>query len=331
MRQIEKLGPRWLEIDLGAFARNLDIVAKAVAPAQLIPVIKADAYGHGAVPLARQIEKQGFELVAVATLEEAIALRRAFLRIAILVLGAVPEAQIADLLNYGLTPTVCEPHFAEELDRRATELGCSVSVHLYTDTGMGRMGLPLQRIGEAYEQIRKLSHIRISGVYTHFPAADEEDEASRTFTEAQWRNLRAWTDSLDPRPLLHLANSAAVLEHTYTHEQAVRPGLLLYGVSPLPSRRLLPGMAPVMSLRCRPLFIKTMEAGEVVGYGRIYKLKSRSRIMTLPAGYADGIPRRIGPFLEVSVKGRRYPVAGRICMDMMMVDIGLDAEIDTDD
>lgn len=328
---VERIGPKWLEIDLAGFSRNVLAIRERVAPAGVIPVLKANAYGHGMIELARRLERDGAELIAVATLDEAVRLRENFFRGRILLLGAAPVSEIPDILNNRVTPTICEEDFAESLSSWACRLGQTISSHLYVDTGMGRMGHPLPRAAAVYDSAASLPGIRIEAVYSHFPVSDEPDEDSKSFTRGQWEKLSRWASGLPHKPMVHMANSGALLQHGYSHGGAVRPGLLCYGISPCPGLRPFDPVRPILSIKCRPLFIKEMEAGGCVGYGREFRLAKKSRIMTLPVGYADGIPRRLAQSLKVGVRGGLYPVVGRICMDMMMVDLGESAEVSLED
>ncbi len=327
---VEGIGPRWLEIDLGQLSTNLKAIAALAAPASVIPVIKADAYGHGAVEVARHLESEGCKLAAVGTLEEAVRLRREFIRMDLLLLAPLPAGEIPELLMHQITPTLTDAAAAQKLDEHARTLGLVVAAHLYLDTGMGRAGAGLDEVALEWEKIRHLKNVRIAALYSHLSAADEDDGDSRAFTLDQWRQLKEARKNLKGAPaLLHIANSAGVLFHPECHAGAVRPGLLCYGLSPRPASPPPDPIRPVLAMKCRPLAVRVLEAGASVGYGRAFRLARRGRIMTLPVGYADGVPRRLAPHLQVLAGGRLFPVAGRICMDMMMVDLG-DSEVDPD-
>ena len=311
-------------MDLDIFESNLKIMLSHSQAQSLIPVIKADAYGHGATALARVCEQMGLPMVAVATMDEAIALRRQFIKIPILVMGALPQAAISDLLTYRITPTLCDRDFAIVLQRQSRLLGRKTAFHLYVDSGMGRMGQGPEELLLWVDELKSLDHIFCEGIYSHFAVSDEIDEHSEHFSQQQLQRLLQFVEASNIKAKLHMANSGGVIGHPESHLHYLRPGLLSYGISPRSDHRSIEGIRPIMRLCCRPLFIKNMKAGDSIGYGRSYVLPHDAKVMTLPVGYADGIPRNLGPHLKVGYKNKCYPVVGRICMDMMMVLIGED-------
>jgi len=317
---IDKLGSKWIKVDLDHFEYNLNWIRNRVQPAAVMPVIKANAYGHGAVKIAQVCERMGFKWLVVASLREALELRRHYVQARILVLGVTSVAQIPDLINYRITPTVCDVDYARALEMQAKRLGQTIAIHVYVDTGMGRMGQLPDGMREMVAVLKDCAHLVWEGLYSHYAVSDESDAESRAFTVLQWQRLLKCAGELtEINPMLHMSNSGAVLTHLEGKADAVRPGLICYGISPC---AMATELKPVMSLHCRPLFFKRMKAGESVGYGRVFKLKQDTNILTLPVGYADGVPRRLGSNLSVSIKGKLYPIVGRICMDMMMVDLG---------
>lgn len=321
--EVEKLGPKWIRVDLDQWEKNLNWIAKRVHPAQVIPVIKANAYGHGAIKLAQVCEKMGIKTVAVATLREALELRRNFIRMDVLIFGATPKGQILDVINYKVTPTVCDADYAKALQEQARRLGQRVKVHVYVDTGMGRMGQTTEDIHDLIEALPSCPNVEVEGLYSHYAVSDELDSESQSYSEEQWKQLLNCYEHFEKKPkLLHMANSGAVLNHEKSWAQAVRPGLLCYGLANGDLDKS--EVRPLMSLECLPLYIKRMKKGDSIGYGRVFRLEKDKTIMTLPVGYADGVPRRLGTNLKVSLKGKHYPIVGRICMDMMMVDLGDD-------
>lgn len=321
--EVERLGPRWMEIDLGRLRGNLATLRRKSGPVEMIPVVKADAYGHGAVEIVRALEKDGVGMVAVATLGEALRLREAFVRCRILVLAAVPRAQIPEILVHQITPTVCDADFAAALSGRSAAEGRTTAVHFYVDTGMGRMGYAPGEAREHLEKTLKMPALRVEYLYSHFSAADQCDADSDAYTENQWRQMENFCAGLSRKLPVHMSNSAASWRFPEYVADAVRPGLLCYGVPPNPELKI-PDLQPVMSLKCRPLFSKRMRAGDRVGYGATKQLTRDSYVMTLPAGYADGIALRLSPHLRVGVRGKTYPLVGRVCMDMLMVETGED-------
>ena len=321
---VERLGLKWIEVDLDIFESNLKAMLKHSRAQSIIPVIKADAYGHGATALARVSELMGLPMVAVATMDEALALRRQFIKMPILVMGALPQSAISDLITYRITPTLCDRDFAIVLQRQSRMLGRKMPYHLYVDSGMGRMGQAPSELLTWVEELKTLDHIFCEGVYSHFAVSDETDEHSAIFTQEQIQRFLHFVEKSNLKGKLHLANSGAVIAHPESHLHYLRPGLLSYGISPRGDHVSIDGVRPIMRLCCRPLIIKHMKAGDSIGYGRSFVLRQDSKVMTLPVGYADGIPRNLGPHLQVGYRDKLYPVVGRVCMDMMMVLIGED-------
>lgn len=336
---IDRLGVKWMEVDLDAYASNLDLIRR-YSGREVMPVLKADAYGHGAVALARVCEESGISTVIVASLDEGIELRRQGLRVDILILGNLPTSCISELLNYRLTPTLCDPDFALELDRLSRSRGVVTGGHLYVDTGMGRMGLRTDDSLGWWRELRNLTHVKVLWVYSHFAVADELNENSDGFSAEQCSELEAFLTKCGCVLSSHMANSAALLrcrtrhaEPCFRYGTAVRPGLLTYGISPFGRQITMEKLSPLMRLCCRPVMIKRMKKGQSVGYGRTYVLNKDANIITLPVGYGDGIPRNLSQEFVIAIDGIRYPVVGHICMDMLMVNIGehecsLDSEVE---
>lgn len=318
----EHLGLKWLEIDLNRLASNVQCLMKRVSPAGIIPVIKADAYGHGMIPVARTLKREGIESVAVATLEEALILRRHRIRMNTLLFGAYLPEQLIEILHHRFVPSICDVESGRLLNDAARRLGMTVDVHLVVDSGMGRMGYELDQADRIYDELQAMPHLRVAAVYSHFPVSESDDPKMVEYTRQQFRRLQEWANARNPRPDIHISNSGAVLNYPEANEYAVRPGLLLYGISPKDDRRIPEGISPILSMKCRPLFCKRMRAGSQVGYGRDYTLNRDAYIATLPVGYADGIPRALSSSLQVMINDRLFPVAGRVCMDMTMINLG---------
>jgi len=320
--KIDKLGSKWVEINLSVLDRNFRHIIRKVAPADLIAVVKADAYGHGAVEVARCAEKCGARVFAVSCLEEAIELRRNFVNREILIFGAPPENQIIDIINYGLTPTVCSLSFAKTLSKEAARLKKEVKVHVCVDTGDGRVGPFYAQALPFIRQVAAIKHLKLTGLYSHFSTADEDIRFAKTQMERFDCLLSELRESGLRIPMIHLANSAGVLNlkgSAYTH---VRPGLLLYGIYPCERKRNFPQVESVFSFKTRVTFVKTVPKGFTVSYGRRFITEETTDIVTLPVGYADGFPRKFSNAGEVLIGGRRYPVVGAVCMDMIMVNTG---------
>ena len=317
--------PVWAEVDLDAVRHNVGEVRRLVGPkTKIMAVVKADGYGHGAVPVARAALAAGAEWLGVSLPEEGIALRRAGITAPVLVLGPLQPAQVEPVLKYGLTPTVCHLEAAEALSAAAG--GRRVGIHVKVDTGMGRIGLMPEEVLPFIRRVCALPGIELGGVFSHLARADERDKSHalgqlRIFEEV-CAALRA--AGIDPG-IRHLANSAATIELPQAHLDMVRTGIMIYGLRPSAEVDLSRvELRPALSLHARVVFVKRVPAGTGISYGHIYHTKAPATIATLPIGYADGWTRLLSGKAEVLIGGRRYPMVGRICMDQAMVDLGDD-------
>jgi alanine racemase len=316
------LRPTWAEIDTRAFAANIDVVASGLpAGSRLIAVLKADAYGHGAVELARVCRPDRVAMIATALLEESLALRNAGITIPLLVLGTMNEDAIELALDSGVTPGIPGPEALAAACRIASHR--DIAIHLKLDSGMGRMGVVESELTEVIQMIRAAPRLRLDAVYTHFANADE---ARDPFTETQIVTFDRMTASLREAgldaPLHHLANSAATMRGIVRPGDFVRCGIVLFGPSPLlNSGDSPPRMRGVMRWRTEIARLKELPAGHGVGYGTTFRTTRPSRIATLPVGYADGYNRGHSNKGEVLIGGRRAPVAGRVSMDLVTVDV----------
>ncbi len=325
----------WAEIDLDALRQNfLQLVEKA-GPLPLCAVVKADAYGHGAVQCAMALAKAGAAALAVSCLAEAVQLRRAGLSLPILILGYTEPAFAAQLIREKITQSCFSLEYAEVLSAAAVQAGGTVRVHLKADTGMGRLGFGLRADFEkAVAEMRSvwaLPGLEVTGLFQHFAAADEAGEESLAYTEAQQhlfvRAYRALHQAGCEPQVIHCDNSAALLLHPDWPEGLprercmARPGILLYGFDP--SDELRTGLfRPVMKLKTLISHIKWVAPGETVSYGRQFRADQPTRVATLCAGYADGYPRLLSSGAGVvEIRGQACPVLGRVCMDQTMVDV----------
>ncbi len=329
--KIDKLGSKWVEIDLDALARNIKLIGKKAAPAGIIAVVKADAYGHGAVEVARCVEKCGVRVFAVSCLEEAIELRRNFVNREILIFGAPPENQICDIITYDLTPTVSSLEFAHALSREAVRFNKEIKAHICIDTGDGRVGPFYSGALPFIRQIAGLKNIRLTGLYSHFSTADDDINFAKTQKGRFDSLLLELRESGVHVPMVHIANSAGILNVKGSTYSNVRPGLILYGIYPCARKKNYPEVESVLSFKTRVTFIKTVPKGFTVSYGRRYITEETTDIVTLPIGYADGFPRAFSNSGEVLIRNKRYPVVGTVCMDMIMVDAGPNSGIKTGD
>ncbi|MEG0377544.1 MAG: alanine racemase [Eubacterium sp.] len=317
--------PTFAEIKLENLLYNLGEIRKAVGPgAQIMGVVKADAYGHG-VEVAELLQDEGVPYLAVAFLDEAIALRQKGIdRANIFILGYSDKATIPDLVEWDIIPSVYQYDFAEALSEYCIENGCVHPIHVKVDTGMGRIGFGHEEAVDQIEAISKLRGIRLEGIFTHFAAADQADKA---FTHIQLARFAGVVKTLEDRgvniPVKHVENSAAIIDFDKTIFNMVRPGIILYGHYPSNEvKKDKLKLKPVMSFKTKIVHIKTIHAGDSVSYGRLFTAEEDRVIATLPVGYADGYTRMLsGKGAEVYIKGKRAPVIGNICMDQCMVDI----------
>lgn len=313
-------------IDLDAVAFNFASMRKNIHPsAKMIAVIKADGYGHGAVPIARLVEAYDYLWgFAVATAEEALQLRSAGIKKPILILGYVFEEHYADLIREDIRPVVFKLSMAEQLSREATRQNKTAVIHIGLDTGMTRIGYPAtaESILEIM-LISRLPNIKIEGMFTHFARADETDKTS---AQDQLERYLKFADKLKETgvdiPLRHCSNSAGIIDMPYANLNLVRAGISIYGIYPSEEvcKENVP-LKPVMELKSHITLIKEVEAGVPVSYGGTFVTKQKTRIATIPVGYADGYPRQLSNKGRVLIHGKSAPILGRICMDQFMVDV----------
>ena len=323
MEKNRKIGyrPTWAEINLRHLMHNFRQVRRRLLPKTRIMVtVKADAYGHGLIPISRKLVSCGVDYLGVASVEEGIALRKAGIRTPVLVMGLVLKKDIAPLLRYRLTATVCDEALAHALNDRARLYKRPLDVHIKVDTGMGRLGVLPEEVLPLVRKIHQLKNLRIEGIFTHFTMADSD----KNFTHRQIRLFRRLLDDLKKEgiriPLAHAANSMGVLDFKQGHFNMVRPGLIIYGLHPKEDLKIK--LKPLLVLKSRVIFKKRLPPGWGVSYGRTYITKKKTTVITLPIGYGDGYPRILSNKAPVLIGGKRFKVCGRICMDHMMVDVG---------
>ena len=303
------------EVNLGAIKHNLTKIREHIQPqAKLCVVVKANAYGHGAVEVAKVAQDVGADFLAVATVEEGLELRRAGFELPILILGLIPDSAVKISVENNLTLTVCDLNFAKKISAVAAEKNILAKVHLKIETGMGRIGIFPDDAVEVAEKISKLPNVELEGLFTHFSDADSID---KTFTNEQ---LKIFTDTSEKIKIRHIAESAAILEIPSAHLDMVRSGIITYGLYPSAEVQKTIQLRPAMKLVAKIVYLKKISAGTSIGYGRDFIAEKDSVIATLPVGYADGYIRAYKNF-HVEVKGKLAPIAGRICMDQFMVDV----------
>ena len=318
-------------VDLAALAHNFTAIdtflrdgarAAGVTPPGILAVVKANAYGHGAAPVALALEQAGATMLACADIEEGIALRRAGVRVPILVFGALSVSDLEGLFEYALTPTISTPGAARAVQAAALKRGVTLGYHLKIDTGMNRLGFRHDNLRRTVPELLASPNVRLEAIYTHFATADVPE--SPVFTEQRERFERVSSTLLELNGgravRRHAANSAATLRDSRVWYDVVRPGLLLYGVVPPPLASTIP-LRPVMSLASRVVAVKGLRPGEGVGYGWRYTADGPRTIAVVPAGYADGLDTRLSGRGFVLIRGRRVPVVGAVSMDMLTVDV----------
>ncbi|MGD8979770.1 MAG: alanine racemase [candidate division WOR-3 bacterium] len=314
-------GRVWAEISLNRLIDNYRIVRKAVGSAKIMAAIKADAYGHGAIEVARILESEGIYMFGVAGIEEGIELREAGIRSKILVLSPILYNQIDATLEYDIIPTVSELGFFEILDKKLKSLGRPYLVHVEIDTGMTRTGFPIDQAKQAIETIASSPCVKIDGVFSHFPLAD----ANGSFTKGQIARFRQIIDEIRPSEVdlgsVHLANSSGIFKWPNSHHNLVRPGIALYGLRSSPNLTYQGDFKPVMALKSRVVNVRVVDAQTPISYGHTFATKRRSQIATVSVGYGDGYPRLLSNKGEVLIRRRRAPIVGTVCMDLIMVDI----------
>ena len=325
-KEMSGLRPTWAEIDLDALSSNFHWVRERVgSDVKVMAVIKANAYGHGAVASAQRLSAEGAEWFAVAMPEEAIELRRARIRQPILCLGGFWEGQEKLCLKESLVPVVYRLDMIEALDRAAGEAKRVADVHLKIDTGMGRLGVRYDEVREFADALRNFRNIRVDGVMTHFAAADNPN--FDRFTDEQVARFRRAVETLRERgfrPTFEdLANSAGTFAHPNSWGNMVRPGGVLYGLwrDVLPPSPTPPNLKPVMTLRSRIMLLKRVHRGETLGYGCTFEASRETLAAVLPIGYNDGYVRALSNRGRVIVRGTYAPVVGRVSMDLTIIDV----------
>lgn len=317
----------WAEIDLDALTRNLALVRRLIGPGvAMMLVAKADAYGHGAVPIAHHALRAGVQAICVTTCNEALELRRAGIRARVVVLGPAIGAEALPALRQGIEVAVPSLDLFRTLARTTREAATKARIHLKVDTGMNRLGMTPEEALGVLEELRTTPFLVLSGVMTHVAATDGARSESGL---AQSRTFQALLDAARTRGLfdgpsgrawVHIANSACVLSGLAPLHDAVRVGAAAYGIAPDP-RLDHPELTPVMSIKTRIVHVQEVRRGETVGYGGSWEARRSSRIAVLPVGYDDGVDWRLGNKGEVLVRGRRVPIVGRISMDYSTIDV----------
>jgi alanine racemase len=316
--------PTIAEIDLSAIRDNLRAIRSLIGPAvEIIGMVKADAYGHGAAAVARTLAAEGVKRFGVALVEEGAALREAGIPGEMLVLGALLPEQAEEIVAHRLEAALSDMDFARRLDEVSRRRrGRPVGVHVKLDTGMGRLGFPPERALAVMGELAGMRGLRLAGAMTHFASADEGGAEFTRGQIAAFLKIREAVAAAGIRaPLWHAANSAGILLHPESHLDAVRPGLALYGGIPAAQVPPPTKLRPAMTLKTRIVLVRDFPAGATLGYGRTFRTARASRIAALPIGYADGFSRANSNRGQALVRGRRAPIVGRVSMDTVQVDV----------
>ncbi|MDD5097067.1 MAG: alanine racemase [Candidatus Omnitrophica bacterium] len=313
--------PTWAEVNLKNLEHNFKTIKSRLGhKINILVTVKADAYGHGLIPVTKRLVASGVNFLGVASIDEGIKLRAAGIKAPILVMGLVLKKDILPLFTYNLIPTVCDFEFAFALNQKAAKLNKPINLHIKVDTGMGRIGVLYSGAFHLVSKIHSLKFIKIDGIFTHFPLAD----INRKFTIAQIKLFHKLVVDLKKQgvaiPLIHAANSAGLIDYQDSHFTMVRPGLVIYGLHPKPGLKI--NLKPVLSLKTRVIFVKQVPVGYGVSYGHAYVTKRKTCIVTLPIGYGDGYPRNLSNLGRILIGNTKMRISGRICMDQIMVDVG---------
>ncbi|MBP6469072.1 MAG: alanine racemase [Chloroflexi bacterium] len=319
--------PTAVTVDLSRLTDNYRAIQTAVAPAQVMAVLKANAYGHGLVEVARHMVTLGAPYLGVAFLEEGILLREAGVQTPILVMGGLIGNQVPLFLRHDLTITASSVEKLSQINEAAKEMGLQAKIHLKVDTGMERIGVHYYNAAALIEAALACEHCQVEGIYSHFANADAADLSSAQVQLARFREVLAVYERRGlPRPLLcHIANSGAILQLPEARFDMVRAGILLYGVYPSAEAARTVAVRPSLSWTSRVVYFKVVQPDHPVSYGSDWQSDHMVRVVTVPVGYGDGYFRRMSGQAEVIIHGKRYPVVGRVCMDQIMVNIEWDS------
>ena len=314
----------WVEIDLAALTHNVKELKNILSPnTQLMAVVKADAYGHGAIAVSQTVLQAGASWLGVATIPEGIELREAGIEAPILVLGATyTTEQVKAIAHWHLQPTICTVKQALIFSEFLVTLNQSLPVHAKLDTGMSRLGTPWQEATEFVQLIQRLPNLKLASVYSHLATADSPDQTIMLQQHEKFKLAIAQIKIAGINPdRLHLANSAATLAHPDLHYDLVRVGLANYGLYPAPHLQSVINLKPVMQVKARVTQVKTIEAGTGVSYGHQFVAKQQTQIAVVGIGYADGIPRNLSNKMQVLIRGKFVPQVGSVTMDQLMLDV----------
>ncbi|MDP3098021.1 MAG: alanine racemase [Syntrophales bacterium] len=312
----------WVEVDLGHFAANWAEMRRLVGPdVKILQVVKADAYGHGAIEISNAALRNGAYALGVANADEGVQLRVSGITAPVLILSPATGSEIDQIIKYNLTPSVSDLEFAREFQKKAHKAGIRAPLHIEVDTGMGRGGTIHTEACRTIQELSSFPNLSLEGIFTHF----SESEILSCYNDLQWRVFRELLDKLETGgiriPIRHISNSGAILNYPDCHLDMVRPGIISFGIYPSPATRGKVAFNPVMSFKTRVVLVKEFPEGCGIGYGRTFITRRPTRIATIPVGYGDGLGWPLSNQGEALIRGKRVPIAGRISMDMCTLDI----------
>ncbi|HRT26533.1 MAG TPA: alanine racemase [Syntrophales bacterium] len=313
----------WVEVDLDNYRHNWAEVRRLVGPnVRILQVVKADAYGHGAIEISNEAMKNGASFLGVANADEGVQLRVGDINAPIVILSPATYSEVKEIIKYNLTPSVSDIHFARELERGLEKAGKRLPVHIEVDTGMGRGGTIYSEALPMIQEILGFPHISVEGIFTHLSSSEVEDD---TYNQMQWEHFSRLLSGLDDKgiriPIRHMSNSGGVLNFPRFNLDMVRPGIMTYGIYPGESTVSKAHLVPVMSFKTSVVLLKDFPGGYGIGYGRTYVTGGPTRIATIPVGYGDGYGVILSNQGEALVRGKRAPVVGRVSMDMCTLDV----------
>jgi alanine racemase len=325
--------PTNVEVNLDRLSENYRAIERAVAPARVMVIVKANAYGHGLVPVAHHLVTLGDAYLGVAFLEEGILLREVGISAPILVFGGVIGNQVPLFLQHDLTLTASSVENLQQINQVAKHLGVRAKVHLKIDTGMERIGVHYYSAPTFLETALQCDCVEVEGIYSHFANADAADLTSARLQLERFNQVLDFyrQRGLPYPPLRHMANSGAILQLPESHFDMVRAGILLYGIYPSKEAPQTIEVQPALSWKSRVVYFKVVQPGHPVSYGSTWQCDKMTRVVTIPVGYGDGYFRTASDGAEVIIRGKRYPVVGRICMDQLMVNIGWETAYNNDE
>jgi alanine racemase len=326
------MGPTQVIIDHNHLRHNFHLIKELVHPAKILCVIKANAYGHGVIEVSRTLINEGADYMGVAYPEEGIKLRKAGIKIPILLFGVHLSDTFRKLVQYDIDITLTDMEQIAPLKETCRQLNKKARIHIKFDTGMNRVGFRVDQLELAVKSIFSEKLFEVIGVYSHFSSSDDNDLNYTKNQLERFEEIKTYINNKYTQQILyHIANSGAIMQLKDSHQDMVRPGAMLYGYPPDPNFKLINNIKEVMTFASKIVLIKKIDSGEPVSYGRRFYTKAETQIAIIPVGYADGYSRRFTNNGEVIIKGKRYPIIGAVCMDQIIVDLGSDTDLQIGD